>query len=400
MPIKKVKSKRFKNGYGFRLTIDRKDLRFERTFETEKKAREVEAAITNRQLSEGLGIPHNSSVPLKHLIAEHLEAIRGRVHYASIKVILERFAAIVGTDRPVQSLKKADLMNYVKHRQREKKTPQPQTINREMTEIKAMLNAAWKHFPELDEYQSPKVSRLPVGDVSRSQTWSEEDLIALLKVLLAPAAPFEYDEIVDQRRKLAEMLIVARLTGMRPGEVRRLNRFQIDFKKEIINVTSLKGGKPKKRVVPMCQEVAEILARRAQLGEWIFSNPTGDKPMTEPYKLLRTACRRAGVAYGMKVTGGKVLNDTRRTFENEALEAGHQPVAVAKTLGHSVNTMVKHYLRTTSDQLRAVVNSGKNYRGIFGVTTIETEATEAMEESESAPKSLKKQRNSKNKGSF
>jgi integrase len=195
--------------------------------------------------------------------------------------------------------------------------------------------------------------------VLRSEPWSEEEFTALLKVLLAPAQAFEYQEIVDQRRKLAEMLIVGRLTGMRPGEVRKLNRFQIDFKREIIHVTSLKGGKPKKRIVPITEEVAEILARRAQLGEWIFSNPAGDSSMTEPYNLLRTACKRAGVTYGMKVAGGKVMNDTRRTFENEALEAGHQPIAVAKTLGHSVNTMVKHYLRATGEQIRAVVKTEK-----------------------------------------
>jgi integrase len=237
--------------------------------------------------------------------------------------------------------------------------------------------------------------------VSRSETWSDEELTALLKVLLAPAERFEYQEIVDQRRKLAELLIVGRLTGMRPGEVRKLNRFQIDFKREIINVTSLKGGKPKKRIVPMNSEVKDILWRRAQEGEWIFSNPTGDNHMTEPYNLLRTACKRAGVKYGSKVAGGKVINDTRRTFENEALEAGHQPVAVARTLGHSVNTMVKHYLRTTGDQMRAVVNdSGKNYRGIFGVTTTETEGTVRTEESANGSKVKQGKGNSKNKGDF
>jgi integrase len=390
MPIKKVRSKRFKSGYGFKLTINRTNMRrISRTFESEKKAREVEAAMSNLAISEELSIPLVAKVKLKDLVAEHLEAIQKRPRFPAHKIVIGRFCALVGGERSVQSLKKADLMLYVKARQKDGLANQ--TINREMTEIKSMLNSAWKHYAELDEYRAPKISRLPEPVDGRRETWTDEETAAILATLRADALPFEEPQVIEQRSKLAEMLVLQLTTGMRAGEARKLHRSQVDFRKRVVNIVSLKGGKPRKREVPINDEALEILTRRAALGEWIFSNPKGDRHMTEPYKLLRTAAKRAGVAYGIGV--GKIANDARRTFENQALEAGHSPRAVAEVLGHSVNTMVKNYLRATEEQKRNIVESRQKQVSILVVKPVKTGITDTSDKREKSAKNQEKPAN-------
>jgi integrase len=398
MPIKKVKSKRYKSGYGFLLVIDRKDFRMRRTFEKESEAKKIETAINNRALSEEYDLPLQLKVTLAELIEEHLEEVKNRRHFAYIKRIVETFVDVVGADRAVRSLKKADLQAYIKKRYKDNPKLEPQSVNREMCEIKSMLNAAWKHFAELDEYQCPRLPRLREPEKNRSETWSDEEFNALLKALSAPMEVFEYPMIIEQRRKLAEMLIVMRHTGMRPGEARLLNRKDCDFKKRLIKVVSLKGGKPRTREIPMNEEVHEILYHRSKIGQWIFSNPDNNAPMTEPYNLLRTACERAGIAYGLKVPGGKIAYDTRRTFENEALDSGHTPHAVGQVMGHSVKTMVKSYLRTTENQKKAVVKNEKKYMGILVVETDKTVKTDISDKSTKTAKAKQNKANSKKKG--
>lgn len=69
------------------------------------------------------------------------------------------------------------------------------------------------------------------------------------------------------------------------------------------------------------------------------------------------------MAYGGE--SGLWFNDARRTFVNLALDSNQPVRALTDTTGHSVQTMAKHYARSTKEQKRTVVQTGRNFGGIL-----------------------------------
>jgi integrase len=371
MPAKPGKSKKFPKG-GWEIDVRVKgEQRLRYTFATEKEANEAEIHLRSRALNKSLGLASPAKIRLKHLVERHLAEISNRPHYANIKTVLEKFCRLVGGETLLTSIRSADLMKYVSARRKDKparansQTIQPQTINREMTEIKAMLNSAWKYYPEMETFRCPRVERLPEPEI-RVQAWSDEEIIAVLNMLLRPANRIEREPQIQQRHTVAELFVLCLETGMRAGEARVLKRSQIDFRKSVINVTSYKGKKIHTRKVAMNETARKILTRRAAVSEIIFpSIVDAKKPMSTYHRCFRHACELAGVRYGQKLDGALRFYDARKTFENNALDRGASPAAVAKNQGHSVQTMAKHYIRITEEQRREVAKTEKNFGQIL-----------------------------------
>jgi integrase len=390
MTIRKRYSKRWKTDAWY-LVIYRKALRVKGFFRTKAEAEEAELHYLNQIRKKQFNPDLHKPVPLKKLVAAHLDYINNRPKVARVERILTDFRQmmenLLGKNIAVHELKKADLWAYAKKRLKDGVSNQ--TINREMTEIKACLNAGSMHFRDLDDYSCPKVPRLPEPIGGSKPQWDDKEAEAILKALVAPPQKHEARMVYNQRLKLADMFVTCLLTGLRAGEARHLHRSQIDFSKNEMEITSTKGkgARPRTRTVPFNDVVFEILKRRANEGEWIFSNPTNDQPMSDPYRLFKTACERAGVAYGMAVK--KIINGCRHTFATKALkEYGHDAATVAKLLGHSVETMVRSYLHTRDEELHAVVRSrsGENLGGIVGRQVEETDPSEATADEGEGPK--------------
>jgi integrase len=108
--------------------------------------------------------------------------------------------------------------------------------------------------------------------------------------------------------------------------------------------------------VPITDDVLAILKRRAAEagGPYLFAVEDPNKPRSDYRNVLKHADARAGIPYGYD---GLTMYDARRTAVNEMLDQGHSPCAVGDTLGHSVETMVKHYTRSTREQRRRAVES-------------------------------------------
>src|SRR5438128_440231 len=121
MSIKRVKSKRFKGGYGWQVDIRRKGLkRVRTTFPDRELAQQVYDAIVGDHARRKHGLPVESNVTLGDLINAHLAAMRQRgrdqVNSKRAETVLSRFAAIVGKDKPVEAIKTADINLYVQSR--------------------------------------------------------------------------------------------------------------------------------------------------------------------------------------------------------------------------------------------------------------------------------------------
>lgn len=163
------------------------------------------------------------------------------------------------------------------------------------------------------------------------------------------------------------MFVVARSTGLRAGEARTLRKSQIDFKTREITVHSSKGmsarRKGRTRKVAFEGAAFEVLKRRAATvdGDWIFPNRTGNGPLSDHLVAFKSACARAKVPYGLGKEGGVIFNDARRTRENEMLDAGHSVRAVGDMLGHSPETMARHYHRSTPEQRKQAAETPADF---------------------------------------
>jgi integrase len=368
MSIRRVKTKKFPSGYGYRLDFHRRGRkRVREIFETKALAQAVQDKLSGDAVKRKHDLPIDSGVRLSELVEHHLERIkqRGRPKTAWITTILNRFASIAGGKRLVESIKTADLNAYVEDRLAARRAPKPGTINRELVEIKSCLTAASSYFGSLEDWQSPRAPWQTEDDDGRRQTWTIANTRAVLAELYAPRREREQEWQHQSRVAVGDMFTIARRVGLRAGEVRTLRKSDINFKTKVMTIKSRKGVSKRKqgktRFVPMPDDVAELLKRRAEASasEYIFPNRKGDGPASDYLKAFRTACHRAGIAYGLAGEGALIFNDARRSAENEMLEAGHSPRAIGDLFGHSPVTMAKHYARSTDEQRRRAVDATK-----------------------------------------
>jgi integrase len=251
-----------------------------------------------------------------------------------------------------------------------------------MNEIKGCLTKATLYFASLENWQPPKGAWLEEPTDGRRQTWDADSDAKVLAELMGPRRKGEKEGHVEGRRAVGEIFQIVRRTGMRPGEVRTLEKSQLDFINRLVVVTSKKGMSERRtartREVPMTDDVYAILLRRyvAAPGKYLFPGNSPDAPLSAYLSVFRKACERAGVPYGL--SGGLILNDARRTAENEMLEAGHSARAVGDIFGHSAETMAKHYARSTREQRRrAVESAGKSVHEMATVATIDSQSSQS-----------------------
>lgn len=370
MSITKVKTKKFKSGEGYKLDFHRRGMkRVREVFESRALAQAVADKLAGDAVRREHGLPVDSGIKLEDLIAHHLKMMRkrGREHDNTkrAETTLNRFAELVGPDTLVEKIRRSDLRRYVEIRLAYKPKPPKRavgnsSINREVTEIRSCLQKATTYYAALEDWQPPKGTWLEEPTDGRRQTWDPDSEKKVLAELLAPPRDKENGFHLRARRIVAEIFLIVRRTGMRPGEVRKLRKSQIDFRNRLVIVTSKKGMSEKRtarsREIPIPDDVFEIIERRAReaKAEYLFTGNTPDKPFGAYHRTLKLACERAKVPFGYN---GLTMYDARRTAENEMLEAGHSPRAVGDIFGHSAETMAKHYARSTREQRRQAVES-------------------------------------------
>jgi integrase len=140
-------------------------------------------------------------------------------------------------------------------------------------------------------------------------------------------------------------------TGMRQGELRRLEWARVDFARGLIHVTDTKNGRD--RDVPMSGAVRALLfelhaRRRAELvfprrGD--LETPISDNHVREVFQL---ACKDAGVE-------GLTFHDLRHTAASRMAEAGAHIVDIKAVLGHADISMTARYAHSSLDGVRRAV---------------------------------------------
>lgn len=152
-------------------------------------------------------------------------------------------------------------------------------------------------------------------------------------------------------------------TGMRPEEVFRIERANINFEnRSIFNPR----GKTRaaKRSIPITEEVCEILRRRcAKLrGEYVFpSRNDPNRPITSVRKGHDAAVARAGIKEPFR------LYDLRHTFATRAVMAGVDLPTLGAILGHASIQMTMRYVHPAEEQKRLAGRKFENFKIMIGL---------------------------------
>ncbi len=155
---------------------------------------------------------------------------------------------------------------------------------------------------------------------------------------------------------LKAILITGFFTGMRLGEILKLqwSHYDRDNKYFRLPASIVKEEKPKS--IPLNHHVIEVLSNmpRALNHDHVFTyrgvpiNSTGDGGIK---KSFQTACKNANVPYGRKTPDGITFHDFRRTLKNNMLKAGINKAYRDKILGHTSRDMDVYYLHVDDSQL-------------------------------------------------
>lgn len=356
MSVKKVKSKHHSSGYAFLLDLRLKGMkRIRQTFPSERLAKDAETVIRADWLRKKFNLPTESNIELGELVMTHInKTVSRRPKNTWIKNILYRFRDLVGASTLVEAIRTADFRDYVELR--EAAGVMPQSINREVVEVKSCLSAAKEYYRSLEDWQPPKAVWCDETHDGRERVWSDDEFFKVLDELYAPKRPTDQLWHVEQRHALGDMFVVLSQTALRPGEACRLKKSDVNFSEREITIVSRKGigsrGKAKTRKVPMTDEVFEILKRRCDsvTGVYLFPNRDKSGAMVNYTKTMREVCERAEINWGQNIEGGVTLRDMRRTAENKMLDAGFNAKAVIEITGHSPETLAKHYARASKQQ--------------------------------------------------
>jgi integrase len=237
--------------------------------------------------------------------------------------------------------------------------PSARTVNNEVGVLKQILNAAVPKY-------------LPVSPIRG---------LPNLKVRVPKRHVMTDDEEAKIFRRLTPVdraIIMVGLDALvRPGDVLDLRRD--DDHGGVLHISDPKNGQPID--VPVSRRLRAALDAvpvDPDHPEWYF--PTRRRAKTERArsaaiaKALRSACTRAGVAYGRKVDGVTLHWATRRTGATRMLRRlGEQGIAVVQQIGgwKNVNVLLGIYRDVSTAEKRAAVEAvaprGKAARAGFAL---------------------------------
>ncbi len=224
-----------------------------------------------------------------------------------------------------------------------------QTIKHQFCIIRRLFNVAH----EWGLYDGPNPvskARMPRMDNEIVRYLSDEELGRLLDVLSWWPC-----------RQSAVFVKFAILTGMRRGELMRLQWSDIDEVNRLVTLRKPKGGKTV--TVPVCQEAIEALQELPRESSWVFPGKGGG-PRTDfkgPWLRIK---RQAGLPENFR------LHDLRHHFASGLVSHGVPLEVVSKLLTHKTLAVTQRYAHLQPAVLRQAADL------VGQVLTVSEKATE------------------------
>ncbi len=239
--------------------------------------------------------------------------------------------------RPLGQITRTEILDWQRSKQQ---AAAPATVNRVLCRLRHMLNRAveWDHLDK-----SPMVGLKFLRENNARQRYlSLEECSRLIEGCIAP--------------HLQAIVILALHTGMRQGEILKLQYGDLDFATGFILVRDSKNGEP--RHIPMDRTVAMLLKAWNPLGrsEFLFPSYLGGH-LTEIRKGFQCACERAGLS-------NLHFHDLRHTFASQWMMNGGDLYALKDILGHKSILMTQRYAHLSPKYKRAVIERMDNIWGM------------------------------------
>jgi len=153
--------------------------------------------------------------------------------------------------------------------------------------------------------------------------------------------------------ELRSIVIFARFTGMRLGEILNCQWHDVAWDQNHIHVPKTKTNVP--RIVPLNPLVKTILEanRKSATSEYLFPCPFPDRESWVKHGFI-TARNKAGIA-------DLRFNDLRHTFASDMISAGVSMGALMKLMGHKTITTTMRYAHLYPEHIREAIEKGYQY---------------------------------------
>ena len=172
-------------------------------------------------------------------------------------------------------------------------------------------------------------------------------------VRIHPLTMHEEEQYFRRAAKHPDLYDVGRLIinqGMRPDEVIRLAKVDIDLPRHLIHIRNGKSSAAK-RAIPMTSESKEIIEQRMQTkSNWLFpSSKDSSRPIgkiNSAHNRVLAEARKQGLHLAF------VPYDLRHTFATRAGQCGMDLPTLASILGHSSIRCLRFYVHPMQDHQR------------------------------------------------
>lgn len=296
----------------------------------DQRRREIEAGYNNIR-----EVRRNRIRSLEDIISEYLEGYRVRYRSASFaEYALGHVSRLLGK-RMAADINEATVLRYQEDRLREKAAPK--SINEEVRFLLKMLGN-------------------PAGDLIRGAL--REKKLLKLEVDKNVGKAFDASESAGLEGKARKSrsphiypaYMLARNSGLRDSEIKTLQWERVDLDKRTVQVGRAKTKAGSKRIVPLNDEVYEVLvAHRAWYSkrfgetrpEW-YLFPWGKPRPSDPTRHI-TSFKTAWKTVKRKAKVEGRWHDNRHTLITELAEAGAHNETIKGIAGHIDPKMVEHY---------------------------------------------------------
>ncbi|MCA8970975.1 MAG: site-specific integrase [Planctomycetes bacterium] len=298
-----------------------------------ERMRELKAGLPNRlpRLIDGL-----------EFVREEFGAIRDGTrswYECQFRVILRYFDPLI----PLHSIGRAALESFVSARLAD--GVKPITIRHNLRAWKRIYRVTARrcgfNLPDATQF----VRNLPQHAAKAIDYLTREELLVILDRMQ------EWPNPLDRGADDIDILQIAWFTGARLTELARVEREDIDFGRQLLQIREAKRGS---RTIPLADEAVacfrRILARPRESGGGFVVGSTLD--------IRREAIKRTFRRWQNRLEERRIRpHAMRHSFGTELARQGHHPTVIANLMGHSDLRMAMTYCHLAGPEARAAVAS-------------------------------------------
>jgi integrase len=329
---------------------------------------EVEAAVSRIRLAEkdlryGFLIPKDLPT-MRELADKHVSQFLNRNEQVRARRVLNTLCEEIPQGLRINQVLTSHLNSFVERRQRDGQAPS--SIDRELNIISSALHSAVDYYPELKNWNAPKIPRPKRSKRKRERVISASEVTRVLTWLYSEKREDETEFRAANRRNVGHVFRTALLTGARKGELCKLRWNQVDWGAMVMQIVGTKTEKRSEQTVrylKITKTLAEILRERLGQSESAYVFTRDGKEVTDYYEIFAEACEAAGVTYGRDVPGGFVTHDARHTAVTRMLQAGRDLATIGSITGHADKTLILHYGHASTESKDRAMEVLENFAG-------------------------------------